>query len=94
MHQGKKKLKTPKNFQQSNSVILIIGVHTGDNKLVITTGHKSFHFNLPKDVDYNLKYKTDFIIQHYELLLELRIKNKIRQLFSKYKHGNNIYKYS
>ena len=69
-------------------------MHTGDNKLVITTGHKSFHFNLPKDVDYNLKYKTDFIIQHYELLLELRIKNKIRQLFSKYKDGNNIYKYS
>ena len=30
-------------------------VHIGENKLVVTTGHKTFHFNLPKDVDKKLK---------------------------------------
>ena len=50
----------------------------GDNKLVVTTGHNTFHFDLPKDVDKNLKH-------------EITIKNKVWQLLSKYKHENDIH---
>ena len=42
---------------------MTIGVHLEDNKLVIATGHKVFYFDLPKDVDKNLKYEIDYIIK-------------------------------
>ena len=68
-------------------------MHTGDNKLVVATGYKTFHFDLPKDVDKKLKYKIDFIVKHNELLTEHIVKSKIRQLLSKYKHGNDIHEH-
>ena len=45
-----------------------MGVHIGDNKLVLATGYKTFHFDLPKHFGSDLKYKTDYIIKHYKLL--------------------------
>ena len=50
-----------------------------------------FNFDQPKDVDENLKHKIEFIIKSNESLTENKIKNKIQQLFLKYKHGNNIH---
>ena len=65
----------------------------GDNKLVITTEPKAFHCYLPKDADINLKDKIHSIIKHNVLLPEHTTKNKIRQLLSKYKHGNYIHEH-
>ena len=45
-----------------------------------------FYFNWPKDVDENSKHETEFIIKSNESLAENKIKNKIEQLLSKYKH--------
>ena len=56
-----------------------MGLRIVDYKLVITTGPKTFHFGLPKDVDTNLKLQLDSIKKHYELLTEHTIKNEIRQ---------------
>ena len=36
-----------------------------------------FDFDLPKDVDNNLKYETEFIIKHNESVAEHKIKNNI-----------------
>ena len=47
----------------------------GDNKLVITTELKTFHFNLPKDTGINLKHEIYSIIKHNELLAEHTLKN-------------------
>ena len=33
-----------------NQVITKVRVHIGDNKLVVTTGRKTFHFDLHRDV--------------------------------------------
>ena len=68
-------------------------MHIGDKKLVITTEPKAIHFHLSKNVDNNLKHETDLIIKHNDLLAVHTIKNKIRQLLSKYKHGNNIHEH-
>ena len=68
-----------------------MGVQTGDNKLVKARGPKTFHFDLPKDAGVNLKNEIYSIIKHNELLAEHIIKNEIRQLFSKYNHGNHIH---
>ena len=62
----------------------------GDNKLVITTEPKSLYFDLPKHADINLKDEIYSVIKHNELLAEHTIKNEIRQLLSKYKHGNDM----
>ena len=70
-----------------------MGVYIGDNKLVITTQPKIFHFDLPKDVGNNLKHEIYFITKHNELFPEHKIKNEIRQLLSKYKHGSNIHEH-
>ena len=51
--------------------------------------HKTFHFDLPKYANNNLELKTDSIIK--KLLAEHTIKNNVRQLLSKYKHGNYIH---
>ena len=60
-------------------------VHIGDNKTVITTEPKTFHFDLPEDAGKNLKHEIDSVIRHNELLAEQRIKNEAHQLLSKYK---------
>ena len=49
-------------------------VHIEDSKLVVTTGHKTFHFVLLKDVDKNLKHEIGSIIKHNERLAEHTIK--------------------
>ena len=65
----------------------------GDNKFVMITELKTIHIDLSKDIDNNLKHEFDFIIKHNALLAEHAVKNEIRQLFSKYKHGNNIHQH-
>ena len=70
-----------------------MGAHIGDNKLVVTIGHKTFHFDLPKHVEKNLKHEINSIMKNNELLAEHTIKNEIKQLWSKYKHGNNIHEH-
>ena len=52
-----------------------------------------FNFDCPKDVDDNLKHKTEFNIQINESLPENKIKNVTEQLLLKNKHGNNIDEY-
>ena len=64
----------------------------GSNRVIVTTGHNIFSFDLSKDVDKNLKYEIDSIIKHNELLADHAIRNKIRQLLSKYKPGNDNWK--
>ena len=51
-----------------------------------------FHFYFPKDFDKNLKHQSKFFIKSNEFLAEHKMKSKIRQLFSKYKHRNYINK--
>ena len=54
-------------------------MYIGDNKLVITIEDKTFQSDLPKNVGINLKY---------EVLALHTIKHDIRELLSKYEHGN------
>ena len=71
-----------------------MGVHIDDSKLVkAETKAFHLHFNLPKDVDKNLKHETDFIIKHNESLVEHKIKNEIDQSLFKHKSGNNIHEH-
>ena len=49
-----------------------------------------FHFDCPKDFDENLEHEIEFIIKSNGCLAENKIKKEIEQLFSKYKHGNDI----
>ena len=53
----------------------------------------TFDFDLPTDVDENLKNEIEFIIKSNESLAENKIKNEIEQLLLKYKHGNNIHEH-
>ena len=39
-----------------------------------TTGHKTFNFDLPTDVEKNTKHENDSIIKHTELFAEHTIK--------------------
>ena len=48
-----------------------------------------FDFDLPKDVDKNLKHEIKFITKSNESLAENKIKNKTEQLFLKNKLGND-----
>ena len=64
-----------------------MGVHIEDNKFVIITENKTFHFDLPRGVDNNLKHEIDSIIKHNKFLAEHTIKNKIGWLLFKYKYG-------
>ena len=65
----------------------------GENKLVISTEPKPFCFDLPKDTDNNFTHEIYSIKKHNELSIKYTIKNKIRQLLSKYKHGNYVHKH-
>ena len=42
----------------------------GDNKLIVTTELKTFHFDLPADAGINLKHEIYYIIKHNELIVE------------------------
>ena len=53
----------------------------------------SFDFDCPKNVDENLNYEIGLIKRINESLAENKIKNEIKQLLSKYTHGNNIYEH-
>ena len=66
-----------------------------EEDMIVIRDPKTFCFNFdwPKDVDENLKYELEFIIKSNEALAENKIKNKIEQLLSKYKHGNNIHEH-
>ena len=50
-------------------------VNIGANKLVIITESKTFYFDLPKNVDNNLKNEIDCITKHNEFLVKPTIKN-------------------
>ena len=52
-----------------------------------------FEFDWPKDVDESLKHEIEFILKSTESLAENKIKNKMKQLLLKYKHGNNIHEH-
>ena len=47
--------------------------------MVLLRKPKTFYFvfDLPKDVDNNLKYEIEFIIKHSESVAEHKIKNNI-----------------
>ena len=64
-------------MQHFNQVIIVMGVNIEDNRHVITTEPKTFHFDLPKDLDNNLKHEIDSIIKYNELIAEHTIKTKI-----------------
>ena len=68
---------------------------TMEEDMIVIRDPKTFCFNFdwPKDVDENLKYELEFIIKSNEALAENKMKNKIEQLLSKYKHGNNIHEH-
>ena len=61
--------------------------------MLIKTEPKTFHFKFDflKYVSKNPKDKTEFTIKHNESGYE--IKNEIRQLLSKCKHGNDIHEH-
>ena len=52
-----------------------------------------FRFDLPKDVDENLKHEIEFIIKSNESFAENKIKNETKELLLKYNHGNNIHEH-
>ena len=52
-----------------------------------------FEFDWPKHVDENLKHEIEFILRSNESLAENKIKNKMKQLLLKYKHGYNIHEH-
>ena len=62
-------------------------------KLIITTEPKNFCLNLPKVADDNVEQEIDCFIKNNELLAEHTIKNELRQILSKYKHGNDIHEH-
>ena len=64
-----------------------------EENITLTRDPKTFYFDFdwPKDLDKNLKHKTQFIIKSNKFLPENQIKNKIKQLLLKYMHGNNIH---
>ena len=62
-----------------------------DRLCLIITEPKTFHFDLPKNVDENLKHENDFILKYNKFSTEHTIKSEISRLLSKYKYGNDIY---
>ena len=66
-----------------------------EENMIVIRDPKTFYFNfdLPKDVDKNLKCDIEFVIKINEFLAEIIIKNEVEQLLLKYKHGNNIHEH-
>ena len=52
-----------------------------------------FDFDLPKDVDKNLKHEIEFIKKRNESLAENKIKSVIAILLYNYKHENDIHEH-
>ena len=50
-----------------------------------------FDFDLPRDINKNMKHDIEFIIKSNESLFESKMKNQIEQLLYKYKHGNDTH---
>ena len=65
-----------------------------EENMIMIRNVKTFYFNfdLPKDVNKNLKYEIEFIITINESLAENKIKNKIEQLLQS-KHKNHIHEH-
>ena len=68
---------------------------TTEENMIVIRDPKTYRFNfdLPKDVDENLKCETEFKIKSNEFLAENKVKNETEQLLLKYKHGNNIHEH-
>ena len=66
-----------------------------EENMIVIRDPKTFCFNFDwlKYVDDNLKHEIQFIIKGNKSLAENKIKNKIEQLFLKYKHGNDIHEH-
>ena len=65
-----------------------MGVHIEDQKLAITTEPETFHFVFSKDVDKNLRHKTDSIIEHNDFLAKKQTEKQDQTI----KNGNNFHK--
>ena len=74
-------------------MFVTVSVIVQENKFVVITQPKVFHFDLLGKADNNLKHEIDFITKHNEFLVEHAIKNEGSWLLSKYKHWNDIDKY-
>ena len=66
-----------------------------EENMIVIRDPKTFcsNFDWLKYVDDNLKHEIQFIIKGNKSLAENKIKNKIEQLFLKYKHGNDIHEH-
>ena len=67
-----------------------------EQNMVVIRDPKTFWFSFewPKDVDENLKDEIEFIINSNKSVAENKKKNnEIKQIFLKYKHGNNIHEH-
>ena len=66
-----------------------------EGNMTVIREHKTsyFNFDLPKDINKNLKHEIEFIIKHNESLAKHKIKNELEQFLSKYKHRNDIHEH-
>ena len=66
-----------------------------EENMIVTRDTKTFYFEFdwPKDVDNNLKHKIKFVVKSNESLAENKVKNEIKQLLLKYKHGYDIHEH-
>ena len=56
--------KITKKNATFNLIFIIIAVNIGDNKLVVAKEPKTFHVDIPKNVDIILKHEICFMIKH------------------------------
>ena len=56
-------------------------MHIEGNKLAIITDVKTFHVNLPKNVDSSLMFEINFIIEHGEMLGKNTINMRLPDCF-------------
>ena len=71
-----------------------MGVYIDDIKLVIIKESKIICFDLSKEIDNSLKDEIiSILLKQNKVLAEHRMENKISQLLSKYKHGNDIHEH-
>ena len=56
-------------------------MHIESNKLAIKTDTKTFHFDLPKNVDSSLMLEINFIIEHGEMLGKNTINMRLPDCF-------------
>ena len=79
-----------KRLQQFNQVTLIM-----EESMIGIRDSKAFcfEFDWPKVVDENFKHEIEFIIKSNESLAKNKVRKQIKQLLSKYEHGNNIHEH-